>query len=242
MPDPQGKRVIRGTQPVAPASAPAEAPRYTVKNPSPEAQQYYQNVVPTMQRLIGQKHDETYTDENGRTCRANSCLSFANTVQEQATSQQRSTRTKAQLYNPEFTRTAERQGWVQVPLEMAQAGDRLQYWQGVDDFADAKDEAVRAQLQQVVQQRVADLGGRELIQNRYPSHMMVLGAPLREYGNQGQQRAQVYNDGHEREAANVEYRADVSPRNYVAYRYIGQQPQATAPGPTKTIRGTVTAQ
>lgn len=233
MPTPEEtKRTIRGTAP-APA---APAARYTVKNPSPEAAAYYQNVVPTMQRLIGQKHDETYLDEKGNQCTANSCLSFANTVQEQALGQGRGQRGKAQLYNPEFTRTAEQQGWVPIDLKDAKQGDRLQAW---DTPYPGSDQT----------QRIADLGGRELIRGKYPSHMMVLGAPLEQYGGGGQYVARVYNDGHQYEAANRQTRTGVDGNGYVAYRYIGKQgqptndpAQAVAPNPAaaapRVIRGT----
>lgn len=213
MPTPEEKRVIRGTQP---AAAPAAAPtsRYTLKSPSPEAQQYYQNVVPTMQRLIGQKHDEVYLDENGRQCTANSCLSFANTVQEQALGQQRGQRSKAQLYNPEFTRTSQQQGWVPIDLKDAQPGDRLQYW---DTPYPGSDQT----------QRINDLGGQELIKGKYPAHMMVLGAPLTSYANGTRYQAKVYNDGHQFEAANKQVRNDVTGNSYIAYRYIGTNGQPT---------------
>lgn len=240
------KRFAGGGKAPAPVPAPAAAPvRYTVKNPSPQAQQYYQQVVSTMKRLIGEKHDETYLDPaTGKQCTANSCLSFANTVQEQAMGQTTpQVRTKAQLYNPEFTRTSEQQGWVRIPLNQAQAGDRLQSWEGVDDLnkanLDVQDNAdIQSAFREQVKTRMGDLGGRQYIQNKYPNHMMVLGAPLQQLGDNGPYRAQVYNDGHEHTAANIQYRNDVGDNGYVVYRYIGVngQPtnnpaQAVAPNP-----------
>lgn len=204
-----------GKAPAPAQAAPAPAPRYTVKNPSPQAQQYYQQITPTAEGLIGAKHDEVYTDPgNGRQCTANSCLSFATTVLEKATGTQQP-REKRNLYNPEFTRTAEQQGWVQIPLSMAQAGDRLQHWQSAaESGGDAAD-------------RVKDLGGRELIPGRYPAHMMVLGDKLEAYGDKGLSMAKVYQDGHQFANADKARVSDVSDREFVAYRYIGVNGQPT---------------
>ncbi len=247
MPDTQGKRVIRGTQPAPapPASTTPSAPSvalappggYTGNNPSPEAQAYYRNVGATLERLIGNKHDEVYTDENGRKCIANSCLSFATTVQEQASGAQIA-RTKQNLYNPEFTRTAEQQGWVQIPVEKMQPGDRLQSWQPVG-------------TKTANEFKVADLGGRQLLPGRVPVHMTVFGGwqDKPTPGNYGM--ATVYQDGHERRAADSQVRP-IRANEWVAYRYVGAAPAPAQPAPLprviagtaptlRTIRGTIAA-
>jgi hypothetical protein len=237
MPNPQDKRTIRGTQPTAPATVVAPTGGYTALNPSPQAVAYYQNVVSTMQRLIGNKHDEVYTDPaTGRQCTANSCLSFATTVQEQATGAQVA-RSKQNLYNPEFTRTAEQQGWVQIPVDKAQPGDRLQSWQPVG-------------TQTANEVKVADLGGKQLLPGRVPVHMTVFGG-WKENGKPtaGEQTglATVYQDGHNYRAADSMVRP-INPKEWVAYRYIGTKGQpaqaearslAAPPSAPRVIRSTI---
>ena len=210
----------------APALTPAPATHYTVKNPSADAQLYYQNALPTMKKLIGGKYDEVYTDPTtGKQCTANSCLSFASTVQERATGQPVQ-RTKENLYNPAFTATSEQQGWVQIPVDKAQPGDRFQSWQPVG-------------TQTANEFKVADLQGRQLLPGRVPVHMTVFGGWAENgkptAGNPGM--ATVYQDGHQFRSADSQLRP-ISPNEWVAYRYVGVngQPtnnpaQAVAPNP-----------
>lgn len=190
-----------------------------------DAEIYYQNVLPTVAGLLRQKHDEVYIDpQTGRQCTANSCLSFATTALEKATGTQQP-RTKANLYNPEFTRTSEQQGWVRIPLDKAKPGDRLQYWNAEGNAANGVD-------------RTADLGGRNYIPGKYPSHMMVFGG-WDGGTNDGRRNAIVYNDGHEKDAANREVRGRVADDSYVAYRYVGQprsMTSAPAAAPTPPTR------
>ncbi|WP_216726095.1 hypothetical protein [Hymenobacter siberiensis] len=178
------------------------------------AQQYYQNVIPAMDNLLGNKHDEVYKDPaSGRQCTANSCLSFATTALEQATGTTQS-RTKANLYNPEFTRTSDEQGWTRIPIDQAKAGDRMQYWSTENDTANGH-------------VRVEDLGGREYIKGKYPKHMTVFGGwddkPTAANAGMGS----IYQDGHEFAVANKRQNLQMDANSWVAYRYVGVNGQPT---------------
>lgn len=231
----QGGRIRRfgvgggvGGEQRKPAAAPASPPtRYTVKNPSPDAQRYYEQALPTMKRLIGQKHDEVYNDPaTGKQCTANSCLSFATTIQEQSTGSTQP-RTKQNLYNPEFTRTASQQGWVQVPLEQARAGDRLQYWTTYQQELNANapagqelDDSSGYWAKNTNDHR-RDLGSQQLIPGKFPYHMMVLSSGLTPVDDKGNYWGDIVQDGHEFTAADRGRKTNVNQGSYVVYRYIG---------------------
>jgi hypothetical protein len=178
-----------------------------------QAKAYYDKVIPTVANLLNSKYDESYVDpQTGKKCTANSCLSFATTVQEKATGTSQA-RVKGNLYNPEFTRTASEQGWERIPLDEAQPGDRLQYWNATGNAANGVD-------------RQADVGGNQYIPNKYPSHMMLFGG-WKGSDAEGRRNAVVYNDGHEFDAANRDVRGGVTDDSYVAYRFIGVNGQPT---------------
>ena len=188
-----------------------------------------------MKSLIGQKHDEVYTDPaTGKQCTANSCLSFANTIQEQAMGTTMP-RTKQNLYNPEFTRTATQQGWVPVPLDQAKAGDRLQYWTTYEseDEGNARTNGlyVSEGSQQVDKNEtaahIADLGSQKLIANKFPYHMMVLSGGLTQQDQKGNYFGDIVQDGHEFKNADRDRKTNINAGNYVAYRYIGVNGQPT---------------